>query len=124
VGERELTVDMKDNSIASQVFEKKIGKISMITLDNLLKDKGPVSYIKADLEGWEVPMLKGAEKTIKKFKPKISITCYHEPNDYLEMVEIIKKAVPEYNYCLKGITQFSGKPVMIHFWIPENSIFQ
>lgn len=62
-------------------------------------------------------MLIGAEETIKLNKPKIAITCYHEQNNSIEMIKLIKSYVPEYNYFVKGIHGEEPKPVMIHFWI-------
>lgn len=44
------------------------------TLDNLFYEKDiPVHFIKIDTEGWEYFILKGAEKTIKKYKPIIQL---------------------------------------------------
>ena len=45
--------------------------ISIITLDDYIKDNNVerVDFIKADIEGWELRMLAGASKTLKKHKP-------------------------------------------------------
>lgn len=95
-----------------QGIKKRLTKI-----DDLIPDT-PITYLKADLEGFETEMLKGAEKTIKRNKPKIAITAYHKENDTNQIISLIKKFVPEYQYYTKGISQTAGKPVMIHFWIP------
>ena len=55
-----------------------------------------VDFIKADIEGAERDLLAGAENTIKRFKPKISIRTYHLPDDPEVLYNIIKKYVPEY----------------------------
>ena len=49
--------------------------IEVETLDNLFyeKDIAPVYGIKIDTEGWEYHILKGAEKLIRKYKPRIQI---------------------------------------------------
>jgi FkbM family methyltransferase len=78
----------------------------------------PITYLKADLEGFEIEMLRGAEKTIRANRPKIAITAYHKENDTNEIISVIKSFVPEYQHYTKGISQTEGKPVMIHFWIP------
>lgn len=31
----------------------------------------------------------------------------------------VEELAPEYKYYLKGISQFTGKSVMIHFWVPD-----
>jgi len=55
-----------------------------------------VDFIKADIEGAERNLILGAEKTIKKFKPIISIRTYHLPEDAIIIENIIKNFVPEY----------------------------
>jgi FkbM family methyltransferase len=47
------------------------------TIDDLSIDK--VDYIKIDVEGWDLNVLKGCINTLKKFKPIIQIK-FHEPN--------------------------------------------
>lgn len=58
--------------------DKKKGKIKCITLDSLNLEK--VDFIKIDAEGFEHNILKGAEQTIRKYKPTMVIEIV---NDYL-----------------------------------------
>lgn len=92
-------------------------KIQINKIDNLFKNGEKITYMKADIEGFEEEMLKGAEQTIKRNKPKIAITSYHKQNEPNEIIALIKGFVPEYNYYVKGIHEQEPKPVMIHFWI-------
>ena len=49
-------------------------EIEVDTIDNLFYDKEvPLDFIKIDTEGWEYFILKGGEKTIKKYKPLIQL---------------------------------------------------
>jgi len=116
VGDKNSSVSITSDSIMSAI-DGKIGNTAMVTLDELLRDKAKIDYIKADIEGYEMKMLHGAVKTISKHKPRILITTYHENNDYTEIIKFVKNLAPEYKYRVKGITQYSGKPVMLHFWI-------
>ena len=50
------------------------------TLDHILERKR-VSYIKMDIEGAELNALKGAQKLIKREKPKLAISMYHKQED-------------------------------------------
>jgi len=63
--------------------------VKAITLDDFVHENRieRVDFIKIDVEGSEKEVIEGAEKTIKKFKPKMAIAAYHRPND--------KKAIPE-----------------------------
>jgi FkbM family methyltransferase len=86
------------------------------TLDHLfLQHDPPVSYLKADVEGHELPLLQGAAGLIRQNRPKIAVTVYHEANDYLEIMRFIRDIDPSYQFRIKGITA-SGKPVMLHAW--------
>lgn len=53
--------------------------IESITLDSLLASmKHPVSYIKCDVEGHELQVLKGAESLIRMHQPIIQVEIHHE----------------------------------------------
>jgi FkbM family methyltransferase len=60
-----------DNSGRSVVKEP----IVLISLDEFIVKTGieRVDFIKADIEGWELKMLKGARETLKRFRPTIMI---------------------------------------------------
>jgi FkbM family methyltransferase len=94
------------------------GDVRMLPLDRLLSDLDQVTFIKADIEGMEMQMLKGARGLIRRFRPKLAIACYHEANDYREMIRFVQGLVPEYRHALSGISQFGGKPLLVRFWIP------
>lgn len=68
------------------------------TLDNLVSSGkiSRVDYIKADIEGAERMMLRGAINTLKVFSPKISICTYHLEDDARVLEHIIKEANPKY----------------------------
>ncbi|WP_165456463.1 FkbM family methyltransferase [Pedobacter kyonggii] len=93
-------------------------EIDVVTIDSLFADKGiMIDYLKADIEGFEENMIRGAIETIRASKPKIAITTYHKGQDYEKLIALIKSVVPEYNYLVKGIHYLSGNPVMLHMWI-------
>lgn len=105
------------DGMISESNDENSEEIEINKIDNLFKDGQKITYLKADIEGFEQEMLKGAEQTIKNNKPKIAITTYHTQNDPNEIIAIIKGFVPEYNHYVKGIYEKTPKPVMIHFWI-------
>jgi len=91
--------------------------VSVTTIDKLFYDQGKrITYLKADLEGSEIEMLKGASKTIREYKPKIAITTYHKKDDHIKIMNSLKKMNPSYNFSLRGIDWRHGNPIMLHAW--------
>jgi len=78
--------------------------VPQITLDDFVKkyDIKRIDFIKADIEGMERNLLKGAEDVIKKFKPKIAICTYHLIEDEEILAGIIKSFVPQYKILKKN----------------------
>jgi FkbM family methyltransferase len=60
-----------------------------------------VSFIKLDVEGAELAALRGAEQMIRKNRPKLAISVYHNPEDIIEIPKYIKELVPEYKLYLR-----------------------
>jgi FkbM family methyltransferase len=76
--------------------------IETISLDEYLKnEEEPVTFIKMDIEGAELNALKGAEQTIKKYKPKLAICIYHKPEDIWEIPNILLDFVPNYKFYIR-----------------------
>ncbi|WP_237416290.1 FkbM family methyltransferase [Helicobacter saguini] len=63
----------------------------IITLDSYVEQNNiDVGFIKVDIEGFEQELLKGAFKTIKKFKPAMLISIYHNASDFFEIKPLIE----------------------------------
>ncbi len=90
--------------------------IKVTTIDSLFGNT-PVTYIKADVEGSELQLLRGAEQTIRRWRPKIAIAAYHSSAD----AELLSKFLTElnlgYKVLLRGICPEAGKPIMLHAWV-------
>ncbi len=72
----------------------------ILTVDSIIGDKG-VTYIKADVEGAELRFIKGAEKTIKNFKPKMQIACYHRSEDLIKIPEAVLSIRSDYKVYMR-----------------------
>jgi len=55
-------------------------------------------FIKADIEGFGLRGLKGMEKTIKQFRPVLSLAIYHNPEEFFEMKPLLDQIVKDKNY--------------------------
>ncbi|MGA1227595.1 MAG: FkbM family methyltransferase [Tamlana sp.] len=120
VGNIDGVIDFHEDSLSGKIGESQKenpSKTAIKRIDTLIPQDEKITYLKADIEGFEFEMLKGAENTIKRNKPKIAITTYHKENNAQEIINLILSYVPEYKYYEKGIFEIGPKPVMIHFWI-------
>lgn len=92
------------------------GKIKTSALDDFYNER--ISFIKMDIEGYELRALKGARKTIVDFKPKLAICLYHKALDIFEITSFIKQLVPEYKIIIRHHSHDFDDTVL-YAWIPE-----
>lgn len=77
-----------------------LDSVEVYSLDSFLKGNA-VTFIKADVEGMEMDLLRGAQKTIRRYKPKMALCVYHYPSDLFEVAEFVRSIVPEYKFSLR-----------------------
>lgn len=100
VGNENGKISFSDgNGTASAVSENGNTKVSIIRMDDFIKE--PVTIIKMDIEGAEIDALRGGEKLIKKYRPKLIISVYHKVEDLLDIPMFIWSLVPEYKFKLR-----------------------
>ena len=76
--------------------------VYMTSLDKFVDDNNiNVGLIKVDLEGFEQPFLLGALETIKKYKPILLLSIYHNYNDFFNIKTMIEQL--DLNYTFKII---------------------
>ncbi len=84
------------------------GGIPVFSIDEFFGEQN-VSLIKADIEGFELKMISGAEYVIKRDKPKLAICIYHLPIDMFCIPLRIKKLCPNYTLAIRqhglGVTE-------------------
>lgn len=103
LGERAVTAHAKSHSgqMTSLSLDAAGGEEFRIeTLDGYMAG-GPVTFLKADVEGMEMPLLRGAAETIRKFRPKLAICVYHYPSDIPVISHYLKSLVPGYRFALR-----------------------
>ncbi|MDR2659639.1 MAG: FkbM family methyltransferase [Spirochaetaceae bacterium] len=104
IGEVMLSVDTNGTGESNSIINKNkisaIGteKIKITTLDAFVHEQNikKIDFIKADIEGAERDMLKGANNVLKEFAPKMALCTYHLPDDPVVMEALIKDANPNY----------------------------
>lgn len=90
---------------------------SIDSIDNFCANRSVrISYLKADVEGYEMELLDGAADSIRTYKPKIAITTYHKKEHAGEIIAFLRSLNPTYRFLLKGICRPHGNPIMLHAW--------
>jgi len=107
--------DEKSEDTMSHSFilggDNKGGEIQIVSIDDELADTN-ISFIKSDIEGMDLPMLRGAQKTIVKNRPKLAISCYHYPTDLIEMIKFINSLKLNYKFKLRHHANVIGDYVL------------
>jgi FkbM family methyltransferase len=80
--------------------ERKGEEVPLYSLDDYLQGRS-VTFIKADIEGFELEMLKGAKEAIKTHKPDLAICVYHKMTDLWLIPQYLHELVPEYKIYLR-----------------------
>jgi len=75
--------------------------VEVVSIDEILSENENVTFIKMDIEGGELEALKGAEKTIRRCKPKLAICIYHKPQDIIEIPSFIISILPNYRFYIR-----------------------
>jgi FkbM family methyltransferase len=78
-----------------------IADIPLMTLDNLISKHGVPSYIKIDVEGYELPVIKGLTATV----PLLSFECNlpEFASETIECLAVLAERSPsaQFNYCIE-----------------------
>ncbi len=59
------------------------------------------TYLKADIEGMERAMLRGAENTLRTCKPKLNLAAYHRSEDFFGLLLQLHEINPAYKLYLR-----------------------
>jgi len=84
-------------------------KARITTIDDFVRERGleRVDFIKADIEGFERNMLRGAQETLRRFAPRLALCTYHLPDDPQVMERLILEANPDYTVVQLGKKLFA-----------------
>lgn len=91
--------------------------VPVVALDAYLAGR-PATFIKADVEGMEMALLRGARKTIEEQRPKLAISVYHDFDHLFTVAEYVKSLVPSYRMAVRHHAPVLMETVL-YCWIEE-----
>lgn len=71
-----------------------------------------VTFIKMDIEDAELQALEGARKTIVRDKPKLAISVYHRPEDFIAIPQFISQLDIGYKLYLRAYSQTGCETIL------------
>jgi FkbM family methyltransferase len=122
-GDMELSVNQVNQAENTLVLPRenltpKI-RVPLTTIDKIVAELQlpRVDFIKMDIEGAEKPAIKGAENTIKRFRPRMSLSTEHLADDSAAIPALIHSIEPSYTHagCDCAVEQRRLKALVMAF---------
>lgn len=95
-----LTTKERSNSI-----------VTIAAIDEITECRN-ATWIKMDIEGAEWDALHGAERVIRKNRPKLTICIYHSDEDMIRIAEWVHETVPKYKLYVRHHTRRDHETVL------------
>lgn len=86
----DTTLHFTSDSSESRIEEAGAISVDVTSIDSVMQGER-VSFIKMDIEGAEYEALCGAEKTIRRWMPKLAICVYHKCDDIFKFISYLNK---------------------------------
>lgn len=96
-------------------------QVPLTTIDKLVSELqlSKVNFIKMDIEGAEPQALAGARETLARFKPRLAVSAYHQPDHPVRIPAAIRAARADYHQeCGPCALTPEGqiRPDVLRFW--------
>ncbi len=76
--------------------------IATVALDEYISSDS--AYVKMDVEGYELSVLKGMKNSIIMYKPMLAVCVYHKPGDIHTLISTILAWNPSYKVYMRHYT--------------------
>ncbi len=91
---------MANGNSGSHFAENGNDTVVVETIDSMVGSED-VSYIKMDIEGFELDALKGAKEVIQRCHPRLLVCLYHKPDDIIEIPQYILDLDGDYKFYIR-----------------------
>jgi FkbM family methyltransferase len=110
----------ENGTTASHIMERSAEgeyTVPIIRMDDVIND--PVTFIKMDVEGFELRALQGAEGLIRRDQPLLAICGYHKQSDLWEIPLYMKNILPDHHILLRN---YVGIIEYVFYAVPKNRV--
>jgi FkbM family methyltransferase len=85
-----------------------------VALDDYVEDAGlpRVDFIKLDIEGAELAALQGAERALRRWRPRLAVAVYHRLSDFVEIPRYMRELDLGYRFFLGHFTTHSEETIL------------
>lgn len=98
-GPGEMFLSANDDSSANGLKGQGEDRVEVVALDDDITE--PLTLIKMDIEGAEQGALEGSMGHIRKDRPKLALSVYHNFEDLWKLGRMVDQAVPGYRFYLR-----------------------
>ena len=90
--------------------------VNVDCLDKIVAE--PITFLKMDIEGAELAAIRGAQKLIRTYRPRLAVSVCHRVGDMREISSLILSYCSDYRIFLRHYTEGVDETVM--FFIPSS----
>jgi FkbM family methyltransferase len=102
---------------ASAVGRSGAVSIEVAPIDEAILE--PVTFIKMDLEGWELRALEGARRHICEDHPKLAVAVYHRASDFWQVPDLVLSMRDDFALHIRHYSEGWSETVM--YFVPRAS---
>lgn len=98
-------------------------EVETISIDDFVREERlpHVDFVKMDIEGAELDALRGAEQTVRAFRPNLAIAIYHRDADFVDIPRYLRNLDLGYRFYLDHFTIYGEETVLFASTRPERS---
>lgn len=81
---------------------------------------GPFTVVKLDVEGGELAALHGMSESLRRFRPRLAVAIYHEPEHFFEIPAYLMQLLADYRFYIR---QYScGRFETLLYAVPNEDV--
>ena len=113
---KDTTLRFQTMNGAGARFSEEGESVEVSSIDNALLSEGrKVTFIKMDIEGAEASAIEGAVKLIERDSPRLALSVYHKPNDFLDIPNQLLRIHSDYRFAYRQYCTM-GEETVLYAW--------